>query len=612
MALFLLCAFSTSLHAENERGAKYEKGATQFRVFAPQAKAVSVCLTAHGKIQARVPMVKNGAGFWEKSIARLEAGQTYLYLVEDCHGKKMLRSDPVSFSVRYDHKNRQMESVVVDQSAYVWHDQAWLDKRALNDPLKQPLAIYEVQLKSWKRSIAESSSYKALAHDLVAYCKKMHFTHVELYGLLDHHRARERGYQISHYFAPYHQLGSADDVKYLIDQLHSHGIGVIVDWVMAHFHHGHTSKKASASLHEFDGTDLVAAEKSSWGTLFFDYNKDETRHLMQASALYWIDTMHVDGLRFDAVSQMLSRNGKEFPQARKFLQELNTHIHNFFPGVLLIAEDTHSTPNLTKKVSDGGLGFDLKWGISWCRESRDYFHAPSQEQFQKLSHFLKVVQKREKQVLTHSHDDSDSGENSSEDTLYNCLNDPDRFGKLRNFFSWQILAPSRGYLIHMGDELGQPESWYQRFQKNLSSVNWHLERVDLHHNLQKCVSDLNAFYVTNPAFWENGEMGFEMISEWAPNKILAYYRTDGKHKRFAIIHNFSEIGYPSYDLPLSKEAKNPLKVSERFNSDNALYGGSGSFVNREVKIVISLRSSKPTHYRLMIAPHSTIVLEEEY
>lgn len=599
------------LYAEKERGAQYEKGVTQFRVFAPQAKAVSVCLTARGKIQARVPMIKNGAGLWEKALAKVFPGQTYLYLVEDCHGKKMLRSDPVSFSVHYDHKNKQMESVVVDQSAYVWHDHAWLDERARRDPLKQPLAIYEVQLKSWKRGISESSSYKALAHELVAYCKTMHFTHVELYGLLDHHRARERGYQISHYFAPYHQLGSADDVKYLIDQLHSHGIGVIVDWVMAHFHHGHTSKNKSASLHEFDGTDLLGAEKSAWGTLFFDYSKEETRRLMQASALYWIDTMHVDGLRFDAVSHMLSRNGEELPAAKKFLQELNTLIHNFFPGVLLIAEDTHNTPNLTKKVSDGGLGFDLKWGISWCRESREYFHAPSQEQFQKLSHFLKGVQRREKQLLTHSHDDSDSGEYSSEDTLYNFLSGPDRFGKLRNFFSWQTLAPSRGYLIHMGDELGQPESWYQRFQKSLSSVNWNLENVELHQKLQKCVSELNALYSANPPFWENGEMGFEMISEWAPNKIVAYYRANGGRKRFAIIHNFSDVGYPSYDVSLSKDAKTPKRIFERFNSDNVLYGGSGMYVNPEVKIVTSSRSSKPIHYRLAIAPHSTLVLEEE-
>jgi 1,4-alpha-glucan branching enzyme len=537
----------------------------------------------------------------------------------------MLRTDPFSFTTQYEPKNELVQSVVVDQSSFEWKDQLWMAQRASFDPLKRPLAIYELQLKSWKKGYSTATSYKELSHELAAYCKKMHFTHVELYGLLDHMKPAERGYQITNYFAPYHALGSSDDLKYLIDHLHQEGIGVIVDWVMTHFDHARRSHKYSASMHHFDGTDLYAAERSPWGTLYLDYGKEETRRLMQASAQYFLETMHVDGLRLDAMSQMVFRDGAEIESGKNFLKELNTLVHDAFPGVLMIAEDTESYPDVTKQVDLGGLGFDLKWGIGWSIDTRDYFHASYQnraeeKRYHKFTHFLKSTLSGDKQILSHSHDDSDSGLKDSDKTLYRFITPPNheqgRFSDLRNFFSWQVLAPSRGYLIHMGDELGQPESWYQRFQKRVSSVNWSLEKSDLHQKLQKCVSDLNALYVNKPDLWEKGEAGFTMISEYAPNAVLAYHRESGKKTRLAVIHNFSDKGYSSYDIPLPSPREDPMlsqikKITEIFNSDRLQYGGSGKFENPHVEIVRAPKSAVPTHFRISLPPLSTVVLEEE-
>ena len=601
----------------NYRGAQTKNGTTTFRLYAPNAKSVTLCLTAKDKVEQQMQMLKNQEGIWEVSTSRANPGRTYLYSVEDCHGKTMLRTDPMSFSTQYVSKKKRLESVVVDRSNYQWHDSAWMAQRAK----KRPLAIYEVQLKSWKTSCDAPMSFRELAGELVTYCKKMNFTHVELYGLLDHIRALEHGYQISHFFSPYHAQGSSNDLKYLIDELHKAGIGVILDWVMAHFHHASHSSSYSASLHEYDGTNLYAGENSNWGTRYFDYSKEETRRLMQASALYWLDEMHVDGLRLDAVSQMIERDGKEIEPAIAFLQELNTLVHEQFPGVLMIAEDTDNHPNLTKKVSVGGLGFDLKWGIGWNREARNYFHRPSNardtEPHYKMVRYLKHVQTAEKQILSHSHDDSDSNSEQHDLSLYRHLatgtDEMAHFSNLKNFFCWQILAPSSGYLIHMGDELGQTESWYRRFQKRVSSVDWKLEQNEKHQKLQKCVSDLNALYQAQKGLWKEPEQGFQLISEFGPTNIIAYHRENGKSRRLAIIHNFSDVAYPSYDIPLPDDDDKLLqikKITEIFNSDKPIYGGSGQFENRQVTIISPEPSYRPTHLRVSLAPHSTIVLEE--
>jgi 1,4-alpha-glucan branching enzyme len=401
----------------------------------------------------------------------------------------------------------------------------------------------------------------------------MHFTHVELYAIFDHMKPTERGYQVENFFAPYHLMGSCDEVKSLIDRLHQEGIGVIVDWVLAHFHHTSRGRDYSSSLYEIDGTNLVAGGKTNWGTLFFDYSKPETKRLMQASALYWIEKMHVDGLRFDAVHGMLTHTGSLDQAALTFLKDLNQLVHARYPGVLMIAENTADSPVHTKPVEEGGVGFDLRWGIGLNKESEQYFHRPTHERSQsevhyKFTHFMKELASREKEIFTQSHDDADTGGEHPGSTLYNLLPDRDRFANMRNYFAWQIFGPNRGHLIHMGDELGQQISWFERFQKRLPSVDWSLEESDDNRMLQRCVSDMIAFYRANSDFWSDGEQNFTLLDEWPASCALAYLRGD-----LLVIHNFSDKPFTA------PPAVQQRQLTRLFTSDSKLYGGSGNYDN---------------------------------
>ncbi len=612
-----------------QRGAHVDSGKTTFQVYAPQAKKVSVILTSFGSKEHEVPMEKTASGVWNAVSSHAAVGRSYLYRVEDSRGKVMMRTDPFSFSVVNVPEVGQVQSLVVDRQKYQWGDGEWMKQRAGSKPLEQPLSIYEVHVKSWMRKGGKPLSYRELAPELIAYCKKMNFTHVELYGVMEHMHDLARGYQVTNYFAPYHPMGSSDDLKYLIDQMHQEGIGVIIDWIPAHFQHNHQSSDYSMSLHEFDGSDLFSAEPAPWGTRYFDFSKPESNRLLEASAIYWIDQLHIDALRYDAISAIVRRNGKNIEPGIAFLQKLNDKIHAKFPGVFTIAEETDGFPHVTKSTKEKGLGFDLKWGIWWSHDSRNYFRTPYAERSRedhhqrKILHFLGEVQRTDKMVLSHSHDDSDGGALSSEKTLYSCVshakNEGARFADLRNFFAWQTLAPGRGYLIHMGDEIGQQDSWYQRFVKYQSAVDWELMKQPsqgLRRGLQQCVSDLNALYRYHSALWKQGEEGFKLISEYGPNRVVAYHRGMGQKPRIAVIHNFSDKGYGSYDVPLGSSHEDPAMkgvkhVVERFNSDEIRYGGSGKFSNKQVEVVRA-GDGQPTHFRMALPPLSTVVVEEEF
>ena len=606
------------------RGAQYQNGITTFRVYAPHAKNLFVILTALGKDEHKLEMQKNCEGIWEIATPFAQPGRTYLYYVEDGQGKKMLRTDPFSFSTINIPETGQIHSMVVDQSKYQWNDHAWMQQRAKTNPLESPLSIYEIQMKSWKSGFTKPLNFKEIAPELISYCKKMGFTHIECFGLLEHYFREARGYQVANFFALYRECGGCDDFKYLVDQLHQNGIGIIIDWIPTHFQHYPVSASYSVSLHEFDGTNLFAAESAPWGTLYLDYEKEETHHLMFASALYFLDKLHVDGIRFDAISQMVHRNGKDIPSGISFLKELNDTVHSCYPGVMTIAEETEGFPNVTKSTKNGGLGFDIKWNIGWSHDSRNFLRTPNAERpqhwQQKVVNFLNSVQQGEKVILTHSHDDTDDGEFSNKKVLLQCvshvLKEEEKFANIRNFFSWQALAPSYGHMLHMGDELVQNESWYQRFRKNVPSVDWSLaENNSLHRGVQDCVKDLNALYLSKPQFWHKKDQDFKLISECGPNTVVAYHRGTKENKRLAVVHNFSNIGYPSYDVPLYVSGDEAIKriqqVNEIFNSDNLKYGGSGKFENRKVEIIRNLSNKEPSHFRIALPPLSTIVLEEE-
>ncbi|CAF1392362.1 unnamed protein product [Rotaria magnacalcarata] len=600
------------------RGAQYSKRNknTTFRVYAPNARCVLVILTSYGREMSRLAMQKADSGLWETVTDKVLPGATYLYLVDNCNGKKMLRTDPVSFSVVYVPEVNQVHSIVHDHTVYQWSDQLWMQTRARTDPLRSPLSIYELQLKSWKNDIYHPLNYRQLAPELATYCQQMGFTHVEIFGILDHAYKPARGYQVANYFAPYRDNGICDDLKFFVDHLHQNNIGIILDWIPTHFQHYHQSDSFSISLHEFDGTNLYADGASAWGTLYFDFNKEETCRLLFASALYFLDVMHMDGIRFDAVSAMIRRRSNDIPAAIVFLRNLNKTIHRCYPGVLCIAEETDGYRNLTKIMD-----FDLKWNIGWSFDARNLLRTPYNERSnhwqQKVLNILNAAcRDDDKTILTLSHDDTDSGEHNSNNVLLSCVshsrNDSEKFADLRNFFAWQTLAPSRGHMIHMGDELVQPMSWYQHFRQGRSSVDWSLVNTSsLHRKMQEYIADLNRLYQHHQQFWQNGEQDFSMIYEYGPNLIVAYHRGTYDKRRMAVIHNFSNCGYSSYDisLPSSDSAVRRIQNTvEIFNSDNPVYGGSGLFQNPEIEIINSFASRRSL--RLAIPPLATLILEE--
>ena len=593
-----------------ERGAHVTASGTVFRVYAPNAKNMTLILTAFGNEEHRISMKKLLDGTWEMTTPLAQIGRTYRYEVEETSGRKIYRIDPFSFSTL--ESKGTIESVVTDLQKHQWHDAAWMEKRSEEDPLKKPLSIYELHIESWKKNAGSPRNFRDTAPELISYCKKMQFTHVEIYGILEN--GGGWGYQVNNFFSPNHRLGCADDFKCFVDQLHQNGIGVIIDWIPAHYN----ANPNEASLHNFDGTDLFSAKPSPWGTLYFDFTKPEAKRLMKASCMFWLKEMHVDGLRVDAVSPMI-RN----PGGSAFLQEANKEIHKLFPGVLTIAEETDGFPDVTKSDAEksGGLGFDLKWWTPWSFASRYFIQTPLNarclnEHFNdKITHHLHDLKWNEKVVLAHSHDDvaNPSGDtikpSSLDQTLYKldaCSEQAQKFADMRNFFAWQILSPSRGHLIHMGDEIGQRRSPNALFSEAEGGVEWHLlDSVKdpigkMQCSLQEYVSDLNRLYCEKKAFWNNGEQGLEILAEHQKNCVLAYQKNCEGEPSLLIVHNFSDSKWKSYDIPIPKHIKN---MREIFNSDAAKYGGTGDFLNPLIKI-------DKDQMTIALPPMSSLVFEE--
>ena len=600
------------------RGAHYDHDTqtTRFCLHAPNARNVWLILNAYGIQQYRLEMTKNHEDLWEVVTDKALPDRTYLYLINDFHGRHKLRTDPFSFSVVSNLITRRVQSVVHDERAHLWGDQDWLGQRARTNPLRSPLSIYEIQPKSWKGSVYWPMNYRQIAGDLAAYCRQMGFTHVEMYGILDHTDRWEYGYQVANFFAPSRFNGTCNDLKYLIDHLHQNNIGVILDWVPTHFKHFHPFHGYSTSLHEYDGTNLYASTASQWGTLYFDFDKEETRQLLFASALYFLDRLHIDGIRFDAVSQMIRRNQNEIHNAVSFLRELNHTIHTHYPGVLCIAEETEGYPNLNRTMN-----FDLKWNFGWSNNARNllrtpYAERPNHWQHKILDTFNCARWSEDKMINTISHDDTESGPLNSQNVLLNCTShtpyDMEKFADLRNFFAWQRCMPSRGHLIHMGDEVVQPMSWFQRCFQGRSSMDWSLSNsTSFHGQVQACIADLNHLYIRYPQFWEYGEEGYSLIYEYGENLVIGYHRGIFNHRRIAVIHNFSNHGYSKYDIPLPGSDPNVRRISaavQVFNTDDCQYGGSGAFQNEQIEI--KRHNEGALLITVALPPLSTIVFEE--
>lgn len=553
-----------------------------FAVWAPNAQRVSVVGDFNQWDGRRHPMRSLGAsGVWEIFVPGVAEGAHYKYEVRDIHGQISLKTDPFGFFFEVPPKNA---AIVWNTRRFQWSDEAWMMRRRQRDPLRAPISVYEVHIGSWrKKSASESFSYRELAEPLVEYVRKMGFTHVEFLPVAEHAFYPSWGYQVTGFYAPTSRFGSPDDFQFLVNALHEAGIGVIIDWVPAHF------PRDSWALARFDGTALYEHEDprkgahQDWGTLIFNFGRHEVSNFLTANALFWCDRFHIDGLRVDAVASMLyldySRKagewipnqfgGRENLEAIEFLRKFNHLTHTENPGVMTIAEESTAWPLVTRPPYLGGLGFTFKWNMGWMHDTLNYFQRDPvyRKHHQNDLTFAMLYHHNENFILPLSHDEVVHGKRS----LLGRMPGDDwrRFANLRTLLGYQWLFPGKK-LLFMGCELGQSGEWNANGQLDW----WLLEAGPYHRGLQHFIEDLNRFYLATPAVWQGDydHTGFYWLDcSDHENSVLSFVRqSTDQQSEVMVILNLTPVPRYHYRLGLPR----PGKWLEVVNSDSSVYGGS--------------------------------------
>ncbi|ACZ31436.1 1,4-alpha-glucan branching enzyme [Xylanimonas cellulosilytica DSM 15894] len=547
---------------------------TGFAVWAPNARAVRL-IGSHNRWTPVHPMRSLGStGVWELFVPGVGPGTVYKYEILGPDGQWRAKADPMAKGTEVPPLTG---SVVVD-SRHEWADLDWMTARAQKDPHSGPVSVYEVHLGSWRPGLG----YRELADQLTDYVAEQGFTHVEFMPVAEHPFGGSWGYQVTSYYAPSSRFGHPDDLRYLIDRLHQAGIGVIVDWVPAHF------PKDEFALARFDGTALYEhpdprrGEQPDWGTLVFDFGRNEVKNFLVANATFWFEEFHVDALRVDAVASMLyldySRNdgewspnqfgGRENLEAIAFLQETNATAYRRSPGVMMIAEESTAFPGVTAPTSHGGLGFGLKWNMGWMNDSLRYI--AENPMYRRYHHgeltFSLIYAFSEQYVLPISHDEVVHGKGS---LLRKMPGDRwQQLAGVRAFLAYMWTHPGK-QLLFMGSEFGQDAEWSENV-----GLDWWLLDNPSHAAVQRLVRDLNALYKATPALWERDFTpdGFEWIdSNDADHNTLAYLRKGIDGKPVVVVVNFAGVPHEGYRLALPEGGT----WREAMNTDAELYGGSG-------------------------------------
>jgi 1,4-alpha-glucan branching enzyme len=554
---------------------------TTFAVWAPNAQSVTVIGDHNYWDKTQNPMSHIGSGIWELFIPGINLGSKYKYAVLGKFGIWVDHADPFARECELPPSTAS----IVTESSFTFSDDEWLKKRADSKPWSEAMSIYEVHLGSWKPGLG----YKELAVELLDYLQKMGFTHVEFLPLSAHPFEPSWGYQVTSFYAPTPRFGSPDELRYLINQLHLANIGIILDWVPAHF------PKDEWALAQFDGTALYEhddprlGEHPDWGTLIFNYDRKEVRNFLVASALYWLEEFHVDGIRVDAVASMLyldySRQadqwipnifgGRENLGAVSFLQELNATCYTNVPGIIMIAEESTSWPGVTKPTSVGGLGFGFKWNMGWMHDTLEYIQ---EDPINRVYHHDAITKPMlyafsENFILPYSHDEVVHGKGSMVAKIPG-----DRWQKLatlRALYGFMWAQPGKK-LLFMGCEFAQSDEW-----KAGQSLDWHLTDFLEHQGIQETVRSLNTMYTQYPALWEidTDQSGFTwLVVDDRSANVLAFARSDRNGDSIVCISNFSPLPHNHYRLylPIGKTWKVIL------NTDDSFFGGSGFNVNLTV------------------------------
>ena len=590
-----------------------------FGVWAPHAQAVHLVGDFNGWNPEANPMTKVGqSSIWEYFNAGMQVGELYKFAITTDTGKILYKADPFAFSAEY---RPGTASVTADISGFSWNDSDWISKRSQADMTKQPISIYEVHLGSWKKKDREEKdgyyTYVEAAHELAAYVKEMGYTHVELMGIAEHPYDGSWGYQVTGYFAPTSRYGSPKDFMYFVNYLHKNGIGVILDWVPAHF------PKDAHGLAMFDGTPLYEyadsrlGEHPDWGTKVFDYGKSEVQNFLIANALFWIEHYHVDGLRVDAVASMLYLDyGKEKGQwvpnkygsnenleAIEFFKHLNSVVLGRNPGVVMIAEESTAWPKVTAPAEYDGLGFSLKWNMGWMHDFTEYMKLDPY--FRKGCHnqmtFAMSYAYSEKYVLVLSHDEVVHLKCSMLNKMPGL--GFDKFANLKVGYAFMMGHVGKK-LLFMGQDFAQLQEWSEARE-----LDWFLLAEDWHRQLQEFTKDLLHLYKKNKAMYELdcSPEGFEWVNaDDAERSIYSFIRhsKDGK-KNLLFVCNFTPMERAEYRVGVPRRKQYKLIL----DSDEKKYGGEGKVRPEIYKSVKKECDGRPFSFAYDLPPYGVAVFE---
>lgn len=584
----------------------------RFAVWAPHAQSVSLVGDFNGWDPEADPMVERG-GIWYLFVPGLESGDLYKYYVVGADGKAVWKSDPFA---QWSQTDSETASRVWSPS-HVWNDKRYMQRRARRDPFKSPMSIYEMHLGSWR--IPDGGvNYAAIAPDLAEYCKTMGFTHVELLPLTEYPYPASWGYQVTGYYAPTSRYGDPDEFAEFIETLHDAGIGVIMDWVPAHF------PRDEHGLAMFDGTRLYECKEErmashpEWGTLIFDYEMPEVQSFLISSACFFFERYHIDGIRVDAVSSMLyldyGRKEGEYTKNRDggninlgavdFLRKMNTAVLSTYPGAVTIAEESTAYPLVTMPPDDGGLGFSFKWDMGYMHDTLDYFE--TDPLFRKGCHnkltFSMMYAFSENFILAYSHDEVVHGKKSMLDKMFGTYEQ--KFATLRALYGYQFAHPGKK-LCFMGSEFGQFIEWDYKKQ-----LDWLLLDYPMHKKMQDYYNALNHFYTSHKALYDidNSWDGFMWLNvDDAALSSIAFMRISGGERKRYIVCACNFIPNPHKDFTIGLPCAGTLR--EVLSSDEERFGGSGMHNKKTIHSASEGFLNLPCSARVDLPPLSAVYFE---
>ncbi|MEM1440904.1 MAG: 1,4-alpha-glucan branching protein GlgB [Verrucomicrobiota bacterium] len=587
-----------------------------FAVWAPNAHRVSV-VGDFNVWDGRVHPMRNHNGTWEVFIPGIGTNEHYKFEIVGAEGNLFAKSDPFAF---FSQHGTQTASITYDMSRYLWKDEEWMQKRAETDRYHGPMSIYEVHLGSWKRRFEEENrflTYLELADELVDYVVEMGYTHIELMPVAEFPYDGSWGYQVCGYFAPTSRFGSPDEFREFVDRCHQRGIGIIVDWVPAHF------PKDAHGLARFDGTALYEhadprqGEHADWGTLIFNFGRNEVKNFLISNAMYWLKEFHIDGLRVDAVASLLyldySREegqwipnqygGRENIEAIEFLKQLNQVCYEENPGIMTIAEESTSFTGVSRPVDTGGLGFGFKWNMGWMNDSLSYMsHEPIHRKYHHgMATFSMIYAYHENYVLVLSHDEVVHGKGSIVQKMPG-----DRWQQMANvrmFLSWMFAHPGKK-LLFQGIDIGQSEEW-----DHGQSLPWHLLDYSEHIGIQRLVKDLNRLYVSEKALHEldHEEGGFEWIDHGdAKHSLFTFIRRSREGETIVVAVNATPVPREGYRLGVPEAGF----YEEILNSDSELYGGANVGSGGGIPTHEHEAHGRPQSIQVSIPPLGTVIFKK--